>query len=48
MEIEFLSPRVQDGKETDLGFQILPARGNLGECFRSGPEQQVVNHSLVL
>ena len=48
MQIKFLSPRMQDRKEADLGFEIFPARGNLGECFGDGAEQQVVDHSLVL
>ena len=42
------APGVQNGKEADLGLQILPARGDFGECFCRGPEQQVINHSLVL
>ena len=48
MQIEFLSPGVQDRKEADLGLQTLPSRNDFGECFRSGPEQQVIDHSIVL
>ncbi len=48
MQIQFLSPGMQDGKEADLGFQILPAGSGFEQRFRGGSEQQVVDHYLVL
>ena len=33
MQIEFLSPGVQDGEEADLGFQIFPVRRPLPAAF---------------
>ncbi len=48
MQIELLSPSMQDGKEADPGLQIFPERSDFGENFGGGLEQQVVDHGLVL
>lgn len=47
MRLQLLTPRMQDGKETDLGFQVLPSGGLLGERL-GGSEQEIGDHHLVL
>ena len=48
MQVEFLSPGVQDGEEANLSFEVLPAGRRFEKRLRGGSEQQVVDHGLVL
>jgi len=45
---EILSPRMQDGKETDLCPEVFGVGGDLHESFRTGSKQQVIEKLLVM
>jgi hypothetical protein len=45
---QVLSPCVQHGQEADLRAQVLWVSGDSAKCFRRRPEQDVLNHGLVL
>jgi hypothetical protein len=38
MKHQILSPRVKDGKEADLGSQMLGITRHFAKCFGNGPE----------
>jgi len=45
---QVLSPGVQHGQEADLRAQMLGVGGDAAQCLRRRPEQDVVDHDLVL
>ena len=45
---EVLSPGMQHGEEPDLRTQMPGVGGDGAQRLRGGPEQDVVNHGLVL
>jgi LigD-like primase-polymerase len=45
---QVLPPRVQHGQEADLRAQMFRIGGDGAQCLRRRPEQDVVNHGLVL
>lgn len=45
---EILSPRVQDGRETDLRAQVLGVRSDGEQGLGSGAKKNVVHHRLIL
>ena len=45
---EILSPRMQDGKETDLCPEVLRVGGDLHQSFRCGPKHQRIENPFVV
>jgi hypothetical protein len=48
MVLECLSPGVQHRQKTDDRSQVLVIRGNLHQSVGCSPEQQTIDHPLVL
>ncbi len=48
VKFEFLTPGVQHAEETDLGAEMFGIASDFQKCFRTGPEQQIVDDLLVL
>src|SRR4051794_30486972 len=48
VHLEGLPPAVQHGEETDFCSQMLGVGGNRLERFGSGPEENAIDHFLVL
>ena len=45
---EILSPRMQDGKETDLCPEVFGVGGDLHQSFRCGPKHQRIENPFVV
>jgi hypothetical protein len=48
MVLQILSPRVQNGQDTDLGAEVLGIGGDLQQGFRGGLEENSVDHPRIL
>jgi hypothetical protein len=48
VQVELLSPRMQDGEEADLGFQVFPTDGRLQQRGGRGLEQEIVDQLFIL